>query len=126
MVYDFVNSKSYISHDYLWAVRQVSANREDEEGVTEIKNAEIILLQPEHSRERLNEKFPFDQMDEMQLRALLVEQSQEHKQLDVRLDELQQNPEHDMLEIARIKKQKLYAKDKIQAIKANLLPDIIA
>lgn len=94
--------------------------------MTEPKDAEVILLQPEKSREGLVEKTSLEAMDDLQLRALLVEHSQEHKLLDLRLTDVQQRAERDMLEIARIKKQKLHVKDKIQAIKAKLLPDIIA
>lgn len=50
----------------------------------------------------------------------------EHRALDVRIDELQQNPYQDQLLLQRLKKRKLYLKDTIQRLRAQLIPDLDA
>lgn len=50
----------------------------------------------------------------------------EHRQLDERIRALQSEPTRDQLEIARLKRQKLMLKDRIQQILDASTPDIIA
>ncbi|MGE0408084.1 MAG: YdcH family protein [Amphiplicatus sp.] len=51
---------------------------------------------------------------------------QEHADLDAAIRALEAQPHHDRLSVARLKKKKLRLKDKMQAIKDQLTPDIIA
>jgi hypothetical protein len=55
--------------------------------------------------------------------AILV---QEHADLDAAIRALESQAHHDRLSVARLKKKKLQLKDKIQAVKDQLTPDIIA
>jgi hypothetical protein len=50
----------------------------------------------------------------------------EHRRLDERIQTLLAEPTGDQLEIARLKRQKLLLKDRIQRIADNDIPDIIA
>ena len=50
----------------------------------------------------------------------------EHRELDQRIAELTREVGGDQLEIARLKKRKLYLKDLIQRIVDSRIPDIIA
>ena len=50
----------------------------------------------------------------------------EHRELDQRIAELTREVGGDQLEIARLKKRKLYLKDLIQRIGDSRIPDIIA
>ena len=51
---------------------------------------------------------------------------QEHADLDAAIRALEAQPHHDRLSVARLKKKKLFLKDKMQAIKDQMTPDIIA
>lgn len=51
---------------------------------------------------------------------------QEHADLDAAIGALETQPHHDRLSVARLKKKKLQLKDRIQAIKDQMTPDIIA
>ena len=50
----------------------------------------------------------------------------EHRELDERILALTAEPIGDQLEIARLKRRKLWLKDQIQLIMAARIPDIIA
>lgn len=50
----------------------------------------------------------------------------EHRQLDERIQALLAEPTGDQLQIARLKRQKLMLKDRIQLIADTNIPDIIA
>ena len=50
----------------------------------------------------------------------------EHRELDQRIADLTREVGGDQLEIARLKKRKLYLKDLIQRILDSRIPDIIA
>jgi hypothetical protein len=50
----------------------------------------------------------------------------EHRMLDERIRELSSEPTGDQLQLARLKRQKLLLKDKIQLIVDRSIPDIIA
>ncbi|MEM9168611.1 MAG: DUF465 domain-containing protein [Pseudomonadota bacterium] len=58
----------------------------------------------------------------MRLHAL----QQDHADLAAAVDALTDNPHHDRLTVARLKKKKLSLKDQIEAVKDKLTPDIIA
>ncbi len=51
---------------------------------------------------------------------------EEHRDLDEVIYELQQNKTVNLMQIIRLKKKKLYLKDKIKKLKYELEPDIIA
>ena len=50
---------------------------------------------------------------------------EEHRDLDEVIYELQQNKTINLMQIIRLKKKKLYLKDKIKKLKYELEPDII-
>ena len=50
----------------------------------------------------------------------------EHRELDERIRSLSSEPTGDQLELARLKRQKLMLKDRIQIILDSSVPDIIA
>lgn len=49
-----------------------------------------------------------------------------HNELNVRIDELSQQPNKDDLAIHRLKREKLSLKDQMAKIEAEMVPDIIA
>ena len=51
---------------------------------------------------------------------------QEHRDLDAAIMALQDSPGSDMLQVQRLKKRKLYLRDRISFIEDQLTPDIIA
>lgn len=51
---------------------------------------------------------------------------QEHRLLDETITRLSENPERDQFAIQRLKKKKLYLKDKILKLEMQIVPDIIA
>jgi hypothetical protein len=64
--------------------------------------------------------------DERDIRELLAKLRAEHRELDVEIAALENEPLADQLQITRLKKQKLRLKDRISALEDQLLPDIIA
>ncbi|HEX2653146.1 MAG TPA: DUF465 domain-containing protein [Xanthobacteraceae bacterium] len=64
--------------------------------------------------------------EESELRATLARLQQEHRDLDVAIEALQQTPGSDLIQIQRLKKRKLVLRDKITFIEDQLTPDIIA
>ena len=64
--------------------------------------------------------------DEEQLREILAEREQEHKDLDDTISRLVETPPVNFLQLQRLKKRKLQLKDEITKLKSDLLPDIIA
>ena len=64
--------------------------------------------------------------DEEQLREILAEREQEHKDLDDTISRLMETPPVNFLQLQRLKKRKLQLKDEITKLKSDLLPDIIA
>lgn len=69
-----------------------------------------------------------DVMDgqEAQLAAELARLRQEHRDLDAAIDALEGMAAADQLQIQRLKKRKLYLKDRIIALADQVTPDIIA
>ena len=50
----------------------------------------------------------------------------EHRDLDAAIEAMQANPLSDQLSMTRLKKRKLFLKDRIARIEDELFPDIIA
>jgi hypothetical protein len=64
--------------------------------------------------------------EERELREQLARLQQEHRDLDAAICALQVAPGTDRLQVQRLKKRKLYLKDRISHIEDQLTPDIIA
>ena len=64
--------------------------------------------------------------EESELRAQLARLQQEHRDLDAAISALQHSPGSDLLQVQRLKKRKLYLRDRITFIEDQLTPDIIA
>jgi hypothetical protein len=64
--------------------------------------------------------------EEHELREQLARLQQEHRDLDAAIAALQDAPGSDMLQVQRLKKRKLYLRDRITFIEDQLTPDIIA
>ena len=64
--------------------------------------------------------------EEHELREQLARLLQEHRDLDAAIAALQDSPGSDMLQVQRLKKRKLYLRDRISFIEDQLTPDIIA
>ena len=64
--------------------------------------------------------------EERELREQLARLLQEHRDLDAAIAALQDSPGSDLLQVQRLKKRKLYLRDRISFIEDQLTPDIIA
>jgi hypothetical protein len=64
--------------------------------------------------------------EEREFRAQLAQLLQEHRDLDAAIAALQESPGSDILQVQRLKKRKLYLRDRINVIEDQLTPDIIA
>ena len=64
--------------------------------------------------------------DEESLRDQLVARQQEHRDLDSAIAALESAGSSDNLQIKRLKKKKLYLKDRISDVEDRMTPDIIA
>jgi hypothetical protein len=64
--------------------------------------------------------------EEQELRTQLGRLLQEHRDLDAAIAALQDSPGSDVLQVQRLKKRKLYLRDRIQFVEDQLTPDIIA
>ena len=51
---------------------------------------------------------------------------QEHRELDLAIDEMAIKVHSNQLDITRLKKQKLRLKDSISRLESNLIPDLLA
>jgi len=56
----------------------------------------------------------------------LAELKQEHRELDITINEMVNKIEDNQLKIKRLKKQKLKLKDAISRLESNLIPDLHA
>src|SRR5262249_13619445 len=63
--------------------------------------------------------------EERELREQLARLQQEHRDLDAAISALQHSPGADLLQVQRLKKRKLYLRDRIAHIEDELTPDII-
>jgi hypothetical protein len=66
------------------------------------------------------------QEEERELRAQLARLQQEHRDLDAAIAALAGTPGSDIIQVQRLKKRKLYLRDRITFIEDQLTPDIIA
>lgn len=64
--------------------------------------------------------------EERELREQLARLLQEHRDLDCAIEALHNTPGADVLQVQRLKKRKLYLRDRISFIEDQLTPDIIA
>ena len=64
--------------------------------------------------------------NEAELRGQLERLRQEHRDLDAAISALQDAPGSDLLQVQRLKKRKLWLRDRIAFIEDQLTPDIIA
>lgn len=64
--------------------------------------------------------------EEQEFREQLARLQQEHRDLDAAIAALQDSPGSDMLQVQRLKKRKLFLRDRISFIEDQLTPDIIA
>jgi len=64
--------------------------------------------------------------EERELRTQLARLLQEHRDLDAAIEALQVSPGSDILQVQRLKKRKLFLRDRITFIEDQLTPDIIA
>jgi hypothetical protein len=64
--------------------------------------------------------------EERDLRAQLARLLQEHRDLDAAIEALQVSPGSDLLQVQRLKKRKLFLRDRIRFVENQLTPDIIA
>jgi hypothetical protein len=66
------------------------------------------------------------EQEEQELRQALAQLKEEHRDLDDAIMALESNMLPDTLQIKRLKKRKLYLRDRIREIEDQLFPDIIA
>lgn len=59
-------------------------------------------------------------------KQLLAELRQEHRDLDLAIDRMAQDPRQDQLHLRRLKKRKLKLKDWIARLESQLIPDLDA
>ena len=64
--------------------------------------------------------------EERELRGQLARLLQEHRDLDAAIEALQVSPGSDVLQVQRLKKRKLFLRDRIRFVENQLTPDIIA
>jgi hypothetical protein len=97
-------------------------------GLNAARQSEIIshwaLVGP--SRPARKPAVAMTQEEERDLREQLARLQEEHRDLDVAILALQDAPGSDLLQIQRLKKRKLYLRDRISFIEDELTPDIIA
>lgn len=67
-----------------------------------------------------------DEIGDMEIRKKLFSLREEHRALDVAIDEIQEKAPNDQITLGRLKRQKLQLKDKIKFYEDQLRPDIIA
>jgi hypothetical protein len=61
-----------------------------------------------------------------QMEQRLLEMQLEHRDLDIAIHRLAEDPVHNQLQLRRLKKRKLLLKDQISWIERQLDPDILA
>jgi len=68
----------------------------------------------------------FSQEEKQMLIQELAELKQEHRELDIAINNMIEKVESNQLEITRLKKQKLKLKDAISRLESNLIPNLHA
>jgi hypothetical protein len=64
--------------------------------------------------------------EERALREQLARLQQEHRDLDVAISALENSSGYDRIQVQRLKKRRLFLRDRISHIEDQLTPDIIA
>jgi hypothetical protein len=64
--------------------------------------------------------------EQRELQEQLAQLQQEHRDLDAAIAALQDAPGSDILQVQRLKKRKLFLKDRMSFVEDQLTPDIIA
>ncbi|HEY5774504.1 MAG TPA: DUF465 domain-containing protein [Xanthomonadales bacterium] len=64
--------------------------------------------------------------DTSEIRQLLFELREEHRDLDMAIDRMALDPRQDQLHLRRLKKRKLKLKDWITRLESKLIPDMDA
>lgn len=64
--------------------------------------------------------------DTSEIKQLLSELVEEHRDLDLAINRMSQNPWQDQLRLRRMKKRKLKLKDWIARLESKLIPDLDA
>lgn len=67
-----------------------------------------------------------DQNEREQILQQLAELKQDHRSLDIAIEELAGQLHSNQLEVTRLKKQKLRLKDAIARMESSLIPDLLA
>ncbi|HAI31735.1 MULTISPECIES: DUF465 domain-containing protein [Thalassospira] len=67
-----------------------------------------------------------DEINQIEIEKKLLSLREEHRDLDVAIEQMSQAPHHDQLRLGRMKKRKLALKDEILYVESQLVPDIIA
>jgi hypothetical protein len=62
----------------------------------------------------------------LQIQTRIIELEVEHRDLDVVIDALVRDVNHDELQLRRLKKRKLQLKDHITLLKMQMMPDVPA
>ena len=68
----------------------------------------------------------FSQEEKQMLIQELAELKQEHRELDITINDMIEKVESNQLEITRLKKKKLKLKDAISRLESNLIPNLHA
>ncbi len=71
-------------------------------------------------------KPPAEEVGDLEIRKQLYALREEHRALDVAIEEIQATNPNDQITLGRLKRQKLQLKDKIKFYEGQLRPDIIA
>ena len=74
----------------------------------------------------MNDDEPGIDVEEAGLRLRLAVMKQEHQDLDAAVGALERNAQPDQIQIARLKKKKLWLRDQIVRLEDLLTPDLIA
>jgi hypothetical protein len=61
-----------------------------------------------------------------QIQLRIIELEVEHRDLDAVIDALVKDPNHDELQLRRLKKRKLQLKDHVTLLKMQMMPDVPA
>lgn len=67
-----------------------------------------------------------DEINQIEIEKKLLSLREEHRDLDIAIEQMASAPHHDQLRLSRMKKRKLALKDEILYIESQLVPDIIA
>ena len=75
---------------------------------------------------RYSDNMNISKQEQQMLIQELAELKQEHRDLDIKIDEMIEKIENNQLDIKRLKKKKLKLKDAISRLESNLIPNLHA